>query len=163
MLLNTLQCTRQPRQQRIIVPKMLVVPILRNLMLEKSHKYLIHFLIKDNTENINIKNHSCLHQSDLTTITFYLNLILGFCLRNTILLLLLLLFNPHLRIRSLILDEGGDRQKDRQDRHQCGRETSIGCFPYTPLTGDQTCHLGMCLIQESNQQCFGAQDAAAGN
>ena len=53
----------------------------------------------------------------------------------------------------LIWEEGVERKK-----HQCERETSVGCLLYMPWPKDWTCNLSMCLDQEWNPQPFGVQN-----
>ena len=49
-----------------------------------------------------------------------------------------------------------------RERHQCERETSIGCLLYAPDQGSNL-HLDMCPDGESNSQLFGVWDNAPTN
>ena len=60
-------------------------------------------------------------------------------------------------IFSLLFRERGRERGQEREKHQCERETSIGCLPYVPGLGivwaqtrDRTCNPGMCTDQELN-------------
>ena len=61
----------------------------------------------------------------------------------------------------LFFRERGRAGEREGEKHQCERETPIGCLLYMPQYSiDRTRNPGMCLHQELNQQPFALQDDA---
>ena len=66
-------------------------------------------------------------------------------------------------IFSLLLERENERERGKErEKHQCEREVSTGCLPYTPgpgivhaWTGDHTRNLVLCSDQELNLQLYG--------
>ena len=64
----------------------------------------------------------------------------------------------------LILERRREKKRNGEgEKHQCDRETSLGCFPYCTQNRDQTHNLGMFPDWELNQQPFGVQENAPTN
>ena len=61
-----------------------------------------------------------------------------------------------LRFHLFTFRERGSEGEREGEKHQCARETSIGCLSCIP-TGDLAHNPGMCPDWESNQRLFGSQ------
>ena len=55
-------------------------------------------------------------------------------------------------------ERGRERETEREQE-----DISVCCFPYMPLTGNQTHNLGLCPDQEVNLQSFSIQDDTPAN
>ena len=64
-----------------------------------------------------------------------------------------------LKILFYLFLERGRKRESEGEKHQCERETSLGCLSHTP-SGDLVHNSGMCPGLESSQQPFGLRDDA---